>query len=247
MTRSMLRVMAPVLALAIATPGIAQTAKLGRSRNTAELAALPQRQGDVPVVAIYEVRSGIPEIQPRAATDMFTTALIESRSFQVAERQRLADGVQKERALAAGGTTAATVPAAPFAAARYIFEATISQFNPGQDKSDNSFTAGGAEFDRKGNIDVVAMDVRIIDVSTGLVVDSVHTVAKIKSRQKKLGGLNSFATKMMGKLGSRGSVPLDADANLSSSHADGLDQALRNCIDAAVAELARRLAPTPQS
>jgi curli biogenesis system outer membrane secretion channel CsgG len=48
-------------------------------------------------VAIYEMRSSVSEIQARAATDMFTTALVKTKKFRVMERQRIGDGVAKER------------------------------------------------------------------------------------------------------------------------------------------------------
>jgi len=53
-----------------------------------------------PVVAIYEFRSGVSEIGPRAATDMFVTALVHSGRFRVMERARLNEGVVREKQLA---------------------------------------------------------------------------------------------------------------------------------------------------
>lgn len=50
-------------------------------------------------VTIYEMRSSVYEIAPRAATDMFTAALFKSKKFRVLERQRVAESVARERDL----------------------------------------------------------------------------------------------------------------------------------------------------
>lgn len=236
------------LAVLSAPPAMAQTAKVDRSRTSKALARLPRPVGDKPVVAIYEVRSAVAEVPVKAATEMFMTALIKSGAFQVAERARLEEGAGRERALMAAGTTAyaavsgtpAPAPALPYAAARYVFEVVISEATVGADRHDNSFSLGGAQLGHKGSSDQIGMDIRITDVATGLVIDAVNTTAKIEARAKQVSGLNSLAGRLLRRAGG-GSVPLDADATISTSHQDGVERAVRSCIEAGVAELARRL------
>ena len=239
------------LAATLAAPAaLAQKARVDRSATSRLLAALPQAAGDKPVVAIYEVRSAVPEIAPKAATEMFMTALVKSGAFRVAERARLNEGAGRERALLSSGATAVagadgTLTVAtplPFAAARYVFGVVVSEANVGAGRSDNSFALGGAQLDRKASRDVIGIDIRITDVSTGLVLDAVNTETKVEARASQVSGLNSLAGKLIRKAGARG-VPLGADARLSSSRQDGVDRALRMGMEVGVAELVRRLAP----
>ncbi|MCP3734657.1 CsgG/HfaB family protein [Sphingomonas sp. RP10(2022)] len=250
----MRHIVAPiVLAVLVAAPAgaLAQKAKVDNSKTSRALAALPRVAGEKPVVAIYDVRSAVPEIQPRAANEMFMTALIKSGAFRVAERTRLNEGVGRERSLIAAGTTAmlagaggvpAPVPSLPYAAARYVFEVVVSEAAVGADKHDNSFSLGGAQLDHKGSRDVIGIDIRITDVQTGLVMDAVNTSTQVEARAKQVSGLNALAGRLLQKAGA-GGVPLGADARISTSHQDGIDRALRVGMEAGVAELVRRLAP----
>ena len=68
-----------------------------------------------PLVTVYEVTSNVSEIEARAATAMFTTALVKSRQFRVLERNKIPGGVAKERfpgdgAAAENGTFANKTP-----------------------------------------------------------------------------------------------------------------------------------------
>jgi len=101
------------------------------SRSSQRLKSLKRKSGPKPVVTIYEFRSGVPEIQARAAQDMFTTALIKSGAFAVAERQRLNEGVIREKQLNAAGQTTGTSTFRKLAGASYIFEVVVSEANAG--------------------------------------------------------------------------------------------------------------------
>jgi hypothetical protein len=52
-------------------------------------------------------------------------------------------------------------------------------------------------------------------------------------------GLGNLAHSLFAKKGK--DMPIDADASLQSNHKEGIDAALRACIDAAVLELAKRM------
>src|SRR5512147_670697 len=74
--------------------------QLDNSSTTEKLESLPRvDEANRKVVTIYEFRSSVPEISAGAATDMFTTALIKSGTFAVAERERLNQGVAFEKQL----------------------------------------------------------------------------------------------------------------------------------------------------
>jgi curli biogenesis system outer membrane secretion channel CsgG len=224
----------------LATPALAEQspAKVDNSATSRALARIARKPGEKPVVAIYEVRSAVASIQPRAAQEMFMTALIKSGAFAVAERARLNEGVMRERQMMASGQATGTANQSQVAGAQYVFEVVISEENAGADKHDNSFSLNGAQMASRGGAYEIGMDVRITDTTTGLVVDSVNVNARIASSQSQVSGLGRMASSFLAKRG--GALPFDADANLSSSHNDGVDKALRSCIEAAVAELARR-------
>lgn len=226
---------------ACAAPVLAQSpARVDDSATAKELKQVQRRAGAKPVVAIYEFRSAVPEVQVGAAREMFVTALIRSGAFAVAERQRLNEGVMRERQLAQGGTTAAA-PAAQgqMTAARYIFEVVVSEANAGGNESSGGVNIGGMQVSGGSTADQIGMDVRIVDANTGLVVDAVNVVKKLESSTTSVSGIGSLLNSLASLRGKNLPVPVDADSR--SSRKEGVDRALRSCIEAAVAELARRL------
>ncbi len=229
------------VAAACAAPVLAQTpARVDDSATAKELKQVQRRAGAKPVVAIYEFRSAVPEVQVGAAREMFVTALIRSGAFAVAERQRLNEGVMRERQLAQGGTTAAA-PAAQgqMTAARYIFEVVVSEANAGSNESSRGVNIGGMQVSGGSTADQIGMDVRIVDANTGLVVDAVNVVKKLESSTTNVSGVGSLLNSLASLRGKN--LPVQVDADSRSSRKEGVDRALRSCIEAAVAELARRL------
>src|SRR5438876_11515219 len=94
---------------------------------TGVLQQLPRPQADPASVSIYEFRSGVSEINARAATDMFKTALVQSGQFRVVERSRLNEGVLREKQLNAQGQTSGQLAQKQLREAPYLFEGTISE------------------------------------------------------------------------------------------------------------------------
>lgn len=228
-------------ATVFAAPIWAQSpARVDDSATAKELKQVQRRAGAKPVVAIYEFRSAVPEVQVGAAREMFVTALIRSGAFAVAERQRLNEGVMRERQLAQGGTTAAP-PAAQgqMTAARYIFEVVVSEANAGANESSGGVNIGGMQVSGGSTADQIGMDVRIVDANTGLVVDAVNVVKKLESSTTNVSGIGSLLNSLASLRGKN--LPVQVDADSRSSRKEGVDRALRSCIEAAVAELARRL------
>lgn len=225
------------------------TAKIDDSPTSMALSKIPRKPGDKPVVAIYEVRSAVSGIEPKAAQEMFMTALVKSGAFSVAERARLNEGVMRERQLTAGPapTAAANGPTTGAGAAaggtqvvgaRFVFEVVISEFNAGADTRNSNVSLGGATLTSAKNSDQLGMDIRITDVTTGLVVDSVNVTEVIASSQSQASGLGSLTSTLFTY--AHKSEPVPVDAGVNNAHHDGVDRALRSCIESGVAELARR-------
>ncbi len=234
------RMLAATLALLALTAQAQQPARVDDSATARALDQVPRRAGARTVVAVYEVRSSVAEVQPGAAREMFVTALIRSGAFAVAERARLQEGVMRERQLAQSGVTAAS-PAAQgqVAAARYIFEAVLSEANSGETDSAGGFSVGGMRIAGSRAADSIGMDVRIVDAHTGLVVDAVNVVKRLEASTAQVSGVGSLVSAMTGRRGRE--LPLPVDAEARTSRKESVDRAVRSCIEAAVAELARRL------
>lgn len=230
---------AALLSLALAVPVLAQSnARVDDSASSRELARVKRAPGVKTTVAIYDFRSAVPDVQVGAAQEMFVTALIKSGSFAVAERQRLNEGVMRERQLQAGGITAAPA-AGQVAAARYVFEVVVSQANRGANESAQSVNIGGMTVGGGKSADEIGLDVRIVDVQTGLVVDAVNVVKSIEASTSNVSGVGNLLGSLRNLAGK--TMPINVDAESRTSRKEGVDRALRACIEVAVAELARRL------
>jgi curli biogenesis system outer membrane secretion channel CsgG len=226
-------------ALGTALPAAAQSnARVDDSASSKDLARLKRAPGARTTVAIYELRSAVPEVPVGAATEMFVTALIKSGAFAVAERQRLNEGVMRERALQSGGVSNAPA-AGQVAGARYVFEVVISEANRGASDSANNVRIGGMTVGGAKSADAIGLDVRIVDVQSGLVVDAVNTVKALESSTTNVSGVGNLLGSLRGLQGK--TMKVDVDADHRSSRKESVDRALRACIEVAVAELARRL------
>lgn len=191
-------------------------------------------------VTIYQFRSAMQEVTPLAATDMFTTALIESGQFRVLERAQIDANVMREKQMNAAGQTAGTVAHTQLHGAQYIFEGTISEANGGQRANQGGISIGGLSLGGGRNKDSLAIDVRIIDAASGDVLDSIAVSKIIKSSSESVGGTAAFASTVASMMGKRAN-PLTPDVNYQGARKEGVDKALRSCIEAAVLELIKRL------
>ena len=82
------------------------------------------------------------------------------------------------------------------------------------------------------------MDVRIVDASSGLVIDAVNVVKEIESGSTNVSGVG----KLLSLFSWKGkTLPVNVDGDMKSTRKDSVDRALRSCIEAAVAELAKRI------
>lgn len=228
------------LLLVLAGTGFAEKdVEVDGSKTSQKLKSLKRKPGPKPVVTIYEFRSSVPEVQVRAAQDMFVTALIKSGSFAVAERQRLNEGVMREKQINAAGQSTGKSASSKLAGAGYIFEVTVSEANAGESQTEGGFSVGGMDLSRGDAMDSIGMDVRIVDASSGLVIDAVNVRKKIEATSTSVSGVGRLAQSIFSRKGK--SIPLNPDANVKSSRKESVDKALRSCIEAAVYELAKRL------
>ncbi|HZW36441.1 MAG TPA: CsgG/HfaB family protein, partial [Candidatus Deferrimicrobiaceae bacterium] len=171
-------------------------------------------------------------------SEMFTTALIKSGAFAVAERQRLNEGVIREKQLNASGHTTGKSAASKLAGANYIFEVVVSEANSGESQGEGSLAVGGMDVSHGSAKDSIGMDVRILDAESGLVVDAVNVRKKIEASSTSVSGVGRLAQSLFSLRGK--SVPLNPDINTKSSKKESVDKALRSCIEAAVYDLAKR-------
>jgi curli production assembly/transport component CsgG len=214
--------------------GWGSDAKVDKSSTTQKLENLPRAEGERSVVTIYEFRSSVQEIQAIAATDMFTTALIKSGAFVVAERQRLNMGVALEKQLNAQGQTTGSAAAHQLAGADFIFEGTVTEANASESKTGVGGVFRGLGLETSGEKAVIGVDVRVVRADTGEVLDAVNVRKPVKSRGLSVSGIGSLVQGMT-KKNLQG-----ADAGVSHEGREGVDEALRACIEEAVYELVKR-------
>lgn len=209
-------------------------------KGSARLRALPRRAGPKPVVAVYEFRSTVPGVQVAGALDMFVTALVKSGAFAVVERQRLTEGVLREKQLNAGGYTTGNAGPARLAGAGYVLEAVLSEANAGERQGQGGFSLGGLQVARSTAADSIGLDVRVVDASSGAVVDAVNVRKVVEASESEVKGVGQAAQNVGSLFGMKKPIPLNPDVATRSSRKEGVDAAVRACIEAAVHELARR-------
>jgi curli biogenesis system outer membrane secretion channel CsgG len=211
------------------------------SHTSQGLAGLPAKPYDQRVpVTIYEFRSGVPEVNAAAATDMFTTALIKSGQFRVVERERLDQGVVREKQLNAAGQTTGDTAHQQLRGARFIFEGIVSEANASEDAHQASINVGGLVVGGGSNKDVIAIDVRIVDADTGEVLDAVDVSKTLNDSSSGINGTAALVNTIASMHGRQANA-LVPDVNVQGSHKDSVNNALRACIEASVIELAKRL------
>jgi curli biogenesis system outer membrane secretion channel CsgG len=209
------------------------------SRSDNALLSLPRLPvAQRKVVTIYQFRSGVSGIDNQAATDMFTKALLDSGAFLVAERETMATDLTSEKVLNATGRSTGDSAQHPVVAAQYIFEGTLSEENDSQDSTQNDVSVGGMDVNHASQKGKIAIDVRVVDAQTGLVMDAVTVSKVIRATSNGVSGVGGLANSIAGLGGA--SIPLSPDYSTQTTHNDSVDNALRQCIEAAVLELVKR-------
>jgi curli biogenesis system outer membrane secretion channel CsgG len=116
-------------------------------------------------------------------SDMLTTALVESKRFVVLERLN-AEEVNKERAL---GQTPDVEPvtaakAGKLLGAQVIIRGAVTEFAVKRSGSGADFQSSVLTFGRSSATATVGIDLKIVDVATGQVLDSVRAEGKAQSK-----------------------------------------------------------------
>jgi len=220
-------------------------AQVDRSDTSQKLESLGPANAAAPrpFVTVYEVTSSVSEIDPRAATAMFTTALVKSRKFRVLERSRI-QAMGRERDLNAGGVTTGDTATRQLKGAAVLLEATFSEANAGKSTSSGGLSIGGMNVGGGSNEDSIGMDVRVLSVGTGEVLDAVNVRKSIEAGNSTVSGVGSLLESMAARRG-KSLGGLTPDVSYQSSRKESVDQALRALIELAVFELAKRTAEWP--
>lgn len=192
-----------------------------------------------PLVTVYEVTSNVTEIEARAATAMFTTALVKSRQFRVLERNKISGGVAKEREMNQTGVSTGDRATKQIKGANVIFEATFSEATAAKESKSGGFSIGGLQIGGGGTKDEVGMDVRVLSVGSGEVLDAINVRKEVEATQSNVSGIGALVDTIASAKGKdlKGFTP---DANYQSARKESMDRALRALIEQAIFELAKR-------
>lgn len=226
-----------LLGCAVASPAV-EPAVVDSSAGSRALRGLPRPQGERVAVTIYEFRSGLANVSGRAATDMFKTALVQSGRFRVVERSRLAEGVLREKQLQQGGYASGTAAQKQLRGARFIFEGTVSEANPGESQSSGGVSIGGMQVGGATNRDSIAIDVRVVDAATGDILDAIVVRKAIDAGEVSVSGVGNLLGSIMAQRGRH--LPYAPDVQVQQRRAEGADTALRAAIEEAVLQLVNR-------
>ncbi|MDF1581408.1 MAG: CsgG/HfaB family protein [Desulfuromonadales bacterium] len=227
--------LAIVAFLALLIPGCLQSnPEVDHSYTSRRLESMPAQAGPKKTVTIYQFESSVPEISANAATDMFTTALIKSHSFLVLERQRLEESVYREKQLNQQGMTTGDAAQHQLTGAEYIFVGTVSEANATASRTGVAGSYRGLGVETSGEKGEIGLDVRILDARTGAVIDAVNTRKKVSEGGVSVSGIGSFMRSVTGK------KIKGADAGVAHDQKEGIDKALRACIEEAIHEIAAR-------
>lgn len=204
--------------------------------------AASRRNAHLPTVSIREFRSSMPEVGVRGAMDMFMTELIRSRKFRVLERDRLMEGVAVEKVLNMQGVTTGQASSSKYLAATYLFEATISEANIGEAQKGFGLNFMGAGVDRNKTTNAIGIDVRLVDVESGVAVDAQNVRRQIVTEVTKGGGLINALAMLSGNTTAQqigqALPPIDFAV---SARKESVDKALREAIEEAILAIAKRL------
>lgn len=229
------------LAGCAATPAY-QAPRVDAAPATQALKKLPRKPGDRVAVSIVEFRSAVTEIPARGATDMFKTALVQSGQFRVVERARLDAGVMREKQLNAQGLTTGRSAQQALREAQYLFEGAITDASPSETQRSGAIGIAGAQIEGGTNRDHIGIDVRVVEVGSGDIVDVVTVRKSIAGDSASVSGLGSLLATMRSAAG-RAVSPYTPDVRIEQRRKESLDQALRAAINEAVAVLSQRFQP----
>ena len=199
-----------------------------------------KRFADRPAVTIREFRSSVQEVLPRAATDMFITALIQTRKFRVLERARLNEGIAQEKLLNQQGATSGQSGEVKYVGAKYMFEGTVSEAQMDQNTTSMGLSIMGLSGKKSYSADTIGIDVRVIEVESGVVADAIKVRKPIKGESTEVGGIGDAITNAVSQRFLGGAVQASGNKEYESKRKDSIDEVMRLCIEEAVQQIAER-------
>lgn len=227
---------------ALAIPMVASAqAQADATTGAQQLKKLPRKQGDRVAVTIYEFRSMLSGMNARTATEMFTTALVQSGQFRVVERSRVNEGVVREKQLQQAGWASGSAAQQPLRGAQYIFEGTVSEANVQESANSGGINIAGMQIGGGKSQDSIVIDVRIIDAANGDVLDALTVRKPVAATSAGVSGVGNLAATILGRRGKDTTYVPDVQAQ--NQQREGIDSALRAAIEESVLQLARRFEP----
>lgn len=139
---------------------------------------------------------------------------------------------------AAGQTTGSTSQQ-QLRGAEYIFEAEITELGSGTRTSSNGVNIGGLQVGGARNNDEFGIDISIVDANTGDVVDAISVRKSLKGTARSVGGIGALINRVRAEKG-KGGVAYSPEVQHQSTSKDNFDAVLREAIEEAVHELAKR-------
>ncbi len=132
--------------------------------------------------------------------DMLISELASTKAFRVLERREI-DAVISEQALGASGLVNKKTAAkfGKLTGAKYLVAATVSAFEEDTSNSNKGFSAFGMSVGSKDGAAYMAVDLKVIDTTTGEIVDSRTVEATSKSGGLQLGLNTGFFSGNLGK------------------------------------------------
>jgi curli biogenesis system outer membrane secretion channel CsgG len=144
----------------------------------------------------------------------------------------------REKQLNASGLSTGKTATEPLAAARYIFEGAITEASASQTQRSAALTVAGMALSGGTNKDEIALDVRVVDVATGDIVDVVTVRKSVASDSAGVSGIGNLIGNVLARKGRN--TTYTPDMQLQQQRKESLDVALRSAIDQTVIELAGR-------
>lgn len=201
-----------------------------------------RRHATRPTVTIREFRSSVQEIPPRAATEVFMTALVETGKFRVVERVRMNEGLMQEKLLNQQGLVSGQSADVRLVAAKYIFEGTVSEAQLDQNATSMGLSIMGIGGKKTYTRDTIGIDVRVIEVDSGVVADAIKVRKHINGTTTEAGGIGDAVTNALSQRFLGGAVQAAGNKEYEAKDKESLDNALRLAIEEAVQKIATRFA-----
>ncbi len=149
--------------------------------------------GEKPVMAVAEFTNASGAAWWRGGvgwelTDMLTNELVATKAFKMVERKKL-DAVLSEQNLAASGRVSSGTAAkiGELTGAQYLVTGTVSAYEQDVSNTGGGVSFGGFSIGGKKENAYMAIDLRVVDTTTGEIVDTRTVEGRSKGGGLKLG------------------------------------------------------------